>query len=399
MCQFPYALGRGGSTPIHFKKPRKLSPISKSIVFKKGVAIDNKYFLIEIHKNKNNITIFTNDVETPDSYSLKIPLREAKELMGNTFNYERIVKMLELEEGELVLADPREKNERGLVTAPMQSMSTNKRYEASTGNNFHDSGSNNLQEKLIKSQEFPSKREHKAEKNEKIINEDETKQNFKEEDEDENYSDEEGGEEDLGSYEEKSKGEEYADDDEDEINLKGGDANNSKGKIHNHYSKSMDYKAEDGGGGKEDDKNDHEHEDEEKSKSRNKNKIEDKGKSSENEHDNNTGNDAENDEENYENDEEEEEKEEEKEKEENIEEKEENLDEIISNKDSGNIDVAEHHENQSDIGKDDKEISKSISKNDIHSNIHEDGQKIEKDSKKGSEKSINPYEDEGLFDD
>lgn len=52
MCEYPYSLGRGMSTPIQFKKPRKLSPISKSIVFKKGVAIDNKYFLVEIHKNK-----------------------------------------------------------------------------------------------------------------------------------------------------------------------------------------------------------------------------------------------------------------------------------------------------------------------------------------------------------
>ena len=53
MCEFPYNLGsRGGSTPLHSKKPRKLTPMSKSVVFKKGVAIDNKYFLIEIHKNK-----------------------------------------------------------------------------------------------------------------------------------------------------------------------------------------------------------------------------------------------------------------------------------------------------------------------------------------------------------
>ena len=52
MCEYPYALGRGDSTPIHYKKPKKLSPISKSIVYKKGISIDNKYFLIEIHKSK-----------------------------------------------------------------------------------------------------------------------------------------------------------------------------------------------------------------------------------------------------------------------------------------------------------------------------------------------------------
>jgi Hemingway/CFA97 len=52
MCEFPYSLGRGESTPVNYKKPRKLSPLSKSVVFKKGVAIGQKYFLVEIHKNK-----------------------------------------------------------------------------------------------------------------------------------------------------------------------------------------------------------------------------------------------------------------------------------------------------------------------------------------------------------
>jgi hypothetical protein len=52
MGEFPYSLGRGESTPANNKKPRKLSPITKSVVFKKGVAIGNKYFLVEIHKSK-----------------------------------------------------------------------------------------------------------------------------------------------------------------------------------------------------------------------------------------------------------------------------------------------------------------------------------------------------------
>lgn len=49
---FPYKIGRGGSTPASYKKPRKLTPISTGKVFKKGVAIGNKHFVIEIHKEK-----------------------------------------------------------------------------------------------------------------------------------------------------------------------------------------------------------------------------------------------------------------------------------------------------------------------------------------------------------
>lgn len=52
MGDFPYNSGRNVSTPVSYKKPRKLSPIFKSIVYKKGVAIGDKHFLIEIHRNK-----------------------------------------------------------------------------------------------------------------------------------------------------------------------------------------------------------------------------------------------------------------------------------------------------------------------------------------------------------
>ena len=92
-------------------------------------------------------------MDTPDSYSLKIPIDEARELMGNTWNYERIVKMLELEEGELVLVDPREKEESALETAPVQGKQENHRHGPSESLRAKPKPSI-IGGKVIKSQEF-----------------------------------------------------------------------------------------------------------------------------------------------------------------------------------------------------------------------------------------------------
>ena len=118
ICEFPYIGFRGKSTPVHLKKPRKLSPVDKSTVFKKGVAINDKHFVVEITKGRNFLMIYLNDVESPDSYSLKIPNNEALELMGSHYNYERLVNMLDMENGEIILVDPRDNY--GYESAPIQ---------------------------------------------------------------------------------------------------------------------------------------------------------------------------------------------------------------------------------------------------------------------------------------
>ena len=74
-----------------------------------------------------------NDVESPDSYSLQLPLKEAQELMGKSFNYDKIVAMLEMDNGEIVLVDPREKDDSSNDIASINKQ--NPRYEpANTGN-------------------------------------------------------------------------------------------------------------------------------------------------------------------------------------------------------------------------------------------------------------------------
>jgi hypothetical protein len=52
LCEFPYMLGRGMSTPASHKKPRKLSPIKPGTVYKQGVAVGSKHFVVEIYKDK-----------------------------------------------------------------------------------------------------------------------------------------------------------------------------------------------------------------------------------------------------------------------------------------------------------------------------------------------------------
>ena len=147
ICEFPYIGFRGKSTPVQFKKPRKLSPVDKSTVYKKGIAINDKHFVVEITKGRNFLMIFLNDVESPDSYSLKIPNNEALELMGSHYNYERLVSMLDMEDGEIILVDPRDNY--GYESAPVQESKFKASGTAGFGNK-----PKTKEEKVIRSLDF-----------------------------------------------------------------------------------------------------------------------------------------------------------------------------------------------------------------------------------------------------
>jgi len=88
-----------------------LSPIGESnLVFKKGVTIGGKYFLIEMYKGKKNIKIVVFDTQTPESFSLSLPSKELVEICNGKEDYDYLAGMLQLEEGELVLVDDRGNN-------------------------------------------------------------------------------------------------------------------------------------------------------------------------------------------------------------------------------------------------------------------------------------------------
>jgi len=133
ICEFPYKLGvktftveegrrRFGSVdsraegrtashraPGTTDRPRKLVPLSRdssrNVVFKRGINIRDKYFLVEISQLEGGLSITAFDIENPDSYTLELDLNEALRLMGGEANYERLVALLAFEGEELILID------------------------------------------------------------------------------------------------------------------------------------------------------------------------------------------------------------------------------------------------------------------------------------------------------
>lgn len=92
-------------------RPRRLVPLRKShsqeLLFKRGINISDKYFLVEITKQAGKVLIAAFDIESPDSYNLELDVREALDLMGGERNFERLVNLLVFEKGELMLVEER----------------------------------------------------------------------------------------------------------------------------------------------------------------------------------------------------------------------------------------------------------------------------------------------------
>jgi len=95
-------------------RPRRLVPLRKShsqeLLFKRGVNISDKYFLVEITKHTGTVLISAFDIESPDSYNLQLEAREALDLMDGERNFERLVDLLVFEKGELMLVDEKRRS-------------------------------------------------------------------------------------------------------------------------------------------------------------------------------------------------------------------------------------------------------------------------------------------------
>ncbi|OMJ95488.1 hypothetical protein SteCoe_1081 [Stentor coeruleus] len=130
ICEFPYTLGGYEETPRKYTEyrtrqnsrsrkiiriaesvpnnQRKLSPIAKykaQTVYKKGMSLGDKHFIIEIQKKPDMITILAFDIESPESFCLEIAYNEALQLMGRSENYQALAGMLGVEDGELILIE------------------------------------------------------------------------------------------------------------------------------------------------------------------------------------------------------------------------------------------------------------------------------------------------------
>lgn len=119
ICEFPYRLGstrpRGvrelqGKSSLRKThsgvfKGQHLSPLKRS-VFKRGVNISGRYFIVEMTTDKATLTITVSDIDVPDRHVLELPYQEALSLMGGDESYETLLGMFSFdEEGRLTLRD------------------------------------------------------------------------------------------------------------------------------------------------------------------------------------------------------------------------------------------------------------------------------------------------------
>ena len=116
ICEFPYRLGstrpraaREMQTTLRKTqsstfKGQHLSPIKRS-VFKRGVNIMGRYFIVEMSTDKVTLTITVSDIDVPDRHVLELPYQEALQLMEGE-EYEKLLGMFSFdEEGRLTLRD------------------------------------------------------------------------------------------------------------------------------------------------------------------------------------------------------------------------------------------------------------------------------------------------------
>lgn len=121
LCEYPYILGVGGSPSkilndrysstlaLIKRSPRRLEPLypgdHRVKVFMKGRVIENKNFIIEIRSDHRSLLVMAYNVEDPEKFSLEISYKEAKILMSNTEDYDKLASMVRLEDNELVLTE------------------------------------------------------------------------------------------------------------------------------------------------------------------------------------------------------------------------------------------------------------------------------------------------------
>lgn len=128
ICEFPYTLGAYDETlrkssenrsrqnsrsrtivrasENTTKSSRKQSAKSQKktqIVYKKGMSVGEKHFIVEIQKKNALLVVLAFDIESPESFCLEITSAQAMEIMGGNENYSVLVNMLALENGELIL--------------------------------------------------------------------------------------------------------------------------------------------------------------------------------------------------------------------------------------------------------------------------------------------------------
>ena len=78
------------------------------MLLKKGIHIENKYFLVEIVRRDEDIRIVLYDPSVSESFSLKISYEEALELMDGKEDFEYLAGLFRIRDDEIILANGKE---------------------------------------------------------------------------------------------------------------------------------------------------------------------------------------------------------------------------------------------------------------------------------------------------
>jgi len=105
---------RSGSSILYKKYlPKKLEPlgvypVSKIIVYKKGVEISNLLFMVEISTDSRWFYIVAYDVERPERYCLNLMANECFRIMRGVDNFDRLIGLLEWNGVDLVMKEEKD---------------------------------------------------------------------------------------------------------------------------------------------------------------------------------------------------------------------------------------------------------------------------------------------------
>ncbi|OMJ68089.1 hypothetical protein SteCoe_34558 [Stentor coeruleus] len=85
------------------RKQSAKSQIKTQIVYKKGMSIGEKHYIVEIQKKHDLIVVLAFDIESTKSFCLEITCTMVNDIIGENEDYSILVKMLALENDELIL--------------------------------------------------------------------------------------------------------------------------------------------------------------------------------------------------------------------------------------------------------------------------------------------------------
>jgi hypothetical protein len=89
-------------------EPLGVHPVSKIIVYKKGVEISNMLFMVEISTDSRWFYIVAYDLERPERYCLNLMAHECFRIMKGVDNFERLIGLLEWNGVDLAMKEEKD---------------------------------------------------------------------------------------------------------------------------------------------------------------------------------------------------------------------------------------------------------------------------------------------------